>query len=194
MIPWHCVSIAVEMLEWGFPPFGWVVLEDWRKMVGPFPMENIHPIVVHFPIALYSTSLLLSILGMVARRPSMHRVALWNLVLGTLGALAAVWTGLGAEGTVKHSFEIHEVMEMHERFGIMTLGLGLVAVGWGLASRRWPLGWMRGMGLFIVAGLVGVMALTAHLGGRLVYEFGVGGIYGRRTASIEVVQSQHPSP
>ena len=59
----------------------------------PFPMESAHPLVVHFPIALLLTAVLLDLAALVLRRPGLHRIALWNLSLGALGAGIAVLTG-----------------------------------------------------------------------------------------------------
>ena len=92
-------------------------------------MESVHPIFVHFPIALVLTALGLDTVALVSKRPALHRVALWNLSLGTLGAAAAVFTGLKAAEVAKHSFEIWQIMELHEHLGISTLILGLMACG-----------------------------------------------------------------
>ena len=141
-------------------------------------MQSLHPLVVHFPIALVLTGVAIDALALLMRRPSWHRVALWNLSLGTLGAGAAVLTGLQAQKVAKHSFEIWKVMELHERLGITTLVLGLMTVAWRLAHRdrlsvraRWVT-----FGLSVV--MLASVTAGAYLGGRLVYEFGVGGLFG----------------
>lgn len=143
------------------------------------PQESAHPLVVHFPIALLTAALALDGLAFALKRPQLHRVALWNLSLGTLGAGAAVWTGYQAAEIAKHSFEIHQVMELHRKLGIATLTLGLLTAAWRLWKRD-QLG-RRARGLTVVAllGMLGTLAYGAHLGGRLVYEFGVGGSFGK---------------
>ncbi len=141
-------------------------------------MESIHPIVVHFPIALLLTALLLDALGFVLKRPGLHRIALWNLCLGTVGATVAVLTGLQAEDVAKHSFEIWQVMQLHKRLGITTLTIGLMTTA-GRLRYRDQLS-RRGRALTLLAMLVMTSTLTygAYLGGRMVYEFGVGGSFG----------------
>lgn len=144
------------------------------------PMESVHPLVVHFPIALLLTAILLDLAALALRRPALHRVALWNLALGTLGAAAAVWTGLRAAEIAKHTFAIHQVMELHRKLGIATLILGGFAVAWRLVVRdRLSRPW-RVATLFIMLAMTGTLIYGAHLGGRLVYEFGVGGTFGSR--------------
>ena len=154
-------------------------------MSWPFPMQSAHPLVVHFPIALLLTAVVLDVLAVVARRPAWHRVALWNLALGTLAAGAAVISGLRAEDVAKHSFDIWEVMELHERLGIATLAMGAVVSALRLWKRdqlspRW-----RVLTIALLLAMLGTLTYGAHLGGRLVYEFGVGGRFGAPTASTQ---------
>lgn len=151
-------------------------------------MESLHPITVHFPVALLMTAFFLETLALITGRMGWHRISLWNLCLGWLAAAAAVLTGRLAQEMAKHSSEIYEVMELHERLGYVVLALVSTAAVWRLARRdrlsihaRWM--------VWILLGLAcGAMALGAHLGGRLVYEFGVGGSYGRSNSGIEVVK------
>ena len=155
------------------------------------PMENVHPLVVHFPIALLLTALFLDGLALALKRPGIHRAALWNLCFGTMGAAAAVLTGLQAAQIAKHSFAIHQVMGLHEKLGIATLILGLLVLGWRLFRRdRLPTR-ARLVTLIVMLAMAGTLSYGAHLGGRLVYEFGVGGVYGRSASGIEVVNPDH---
>ena len=138
-------------------------------------MESVHPLIVHFPIALLLTSVAADAAGRLLKRPALEQVGLWNLCLGALGAAAAVLTGLQAEEAAKHSFEIWKVMALHERLGKITLGLALAAVVIRLAKRN-----RLGTGLWTLTFLLTIIMIStlswgAWLGGRLVYEFGVGG-------------------
>lgn len=142
-------------------------------------MESVHPLVVHFPIALLLTAVGLDVAALLVRRPAWHRVALWNLTLGTLGAGLAVLTGLRAEDVAKHSFEIWQVITLHKRLGITTLILGLMTVSWRLAHRDRLSSRARLITTWISLTMAGTLAWGAYLGGRLVYEFGVGGSFGR---------------
>ena len=142
-------------------------------------MESFHPLVVHFPIALLLTALLLDASALALKRPHLHRVALWNLCLGTLGAGTAVLTGLQAEDVAKHSFEIWKVMGLHERLGITTLILGLMNCGLRLGKRDRLTSRLRAMSLALMVAMASTLIFGAYLGGRLVYEFGVGGQFGK---------------
>lgn len=159
--------------------------------MGQLPMESVHPLVVHFPIALLMTALFLDGLALVLKRPGIHRVALWNLGLGTMGAAVAVLTGLQAARIAKHSLAIHQVMDLHRKLGISTLILGLLVVGWRLYKRDRLTTRSRILTLLVMLAMTGTLAFGAHLGGRMVYEFGVGGVYGRSAGGIEVVDHDH---
>ena len=141
-------------------------------------MQSLHPLVVHFPIALLLTGAGLELLAWIFKRPGLRTVALWNLSLGTLAAGAAVWTGLRAEDVAKHSFEIWQVLELHERLGISTLILGVMVVSWRLARRDQLSDRARFLTRVLMLAMVGTLICGAYLGGRLVYEFGVGGTFG----------------
>lgn len=157
-------------------------------------MESFHPRVVHFPIALLLTAVLLELAAGAFRREGVRRVALWNLALGTLGAGAAVLTGWQAAEIARHSFEIHQVIELHRRVGLATLVLATLVTGW----RVWVRDRLSAMGRRVVTLLMLAMVATliygAHLGGRLVYEFGVGGSFGVSPAGSPGHHHEHPSP
>lgn len=150
-------------------------------MSWPFPMESAHPLVVHFPIALLLTAVCLDLAALIFRRPGLARAALWNLSLGTLGAGLAVLTGLRAETVAKHTFSIHQVMEVHKRLGFITLILGLMAVSWRLKQRDRLTVRARAVTILLAFVMAGTLVWGAHLGGRLVFEFGVGGSFGAPT-------------
>ncbi len=146
--------------------------------MGFLPMESVHPLVVHFPIALLLASFVLDLTALILRRPQIHRVALWNLCLGVLGAGGAVLTGLKAEEIAKHSFEIWNVLTLHERLGFTTLILSFLGATLRLVRRDRLSKRLRVLSILLSGAMVGTLVVGAHLGGRLVYEFGVGGPFG----------------
>ena len=137
-------------------------------------MESFHPLIVHFPIALLLTALALEVAALFLKREDLRRASLWNLTLGTVGAAVAVATGLHAESVARHSFEIWQIMELHERLGITTLILGLTAttLRWSRRDRLTPRA--RVLALALMSLMAATISFGAYLGGRMVYEFGVG--------------------
>ena len=149
-----------------------------------FKMESFHPILVHFPIALLLAALLIETLGLLFSKQHWHRVSLWNLTLGAAGAAVAVLTGRQAMAVAKHSMEIYRIMELHERLGYGVLALTILIAGCRLLARDRISRKTRWMLWALLAAACGLMAFSAHLGGRMVYEFGVGGSYGHRSGIV----------
>ena len=60
----------------------------------PFSLENIHPLVIHYPIALLSTALLFDILASLLDRKDFQDVGFWCMVAGTIACFFSNFTGL----------------------------------------------------------------------------------------------------
>lgn len=145
-----------------------------QLLSGLAAMVNVHPLAVHFPIALLTCFFVLDLAAAFARKGDNLRIAAsWLLYLGTLGACAAVATGLWAEATVPHSEEVHRIIENHEKIGFAVLSISIVLSVWRLANRGSfsPVG--RFVHLILALVMVAVMALGADLGGLMVYRYGV---------------------
>ena len=63
-------------------------------MPGIAGMDNIHPLLVHFPIAFLSAFFALDLVGTLAKKPQWRSVASWFLYFGTVAALFTVIAGL----------------------------------------------------------------------------------------------------
>lgn len=132
----------------------------------------LHPMVVHFPLALLAFGFCLDVAGRVARRP-WHRPGYALLLAGTAGAMAAVITGNLAAADLRGSVHA-EAIQQHEDYATLALLLYLAA-----ALGRLP-GFLRGEAVlapaWLVAGAValGLLWAAGLQGGALVYERGIG--------------------
>jgi uncharacterized membrane protein len=66
----------------------------------PVRLAELHPIVVHFPIALLITSVALDFAGCFLHRAGLTTAATWCLLLGVPGAYAALFSGFLSERDV----------------------------------------------------------------------------------------------
>ena len=59
-----------------------------------FTLENIHPLLIHFPIALFSTGLLFDVLYKITKRDDLNHAGFWCLALGIISCLFTNFTGI----------------------------------------------------------------------------------------------------
>ncbi|HBG46530.1 MAG TPA: hypothetical protein DDW94_06010 [Deltaproteobacteria bacterium] len=146
----------------------------FRIFQGISEMPNIHPLIVHFPIALLDSFLLMELLSFFTGRESFRFAADWMLYLGTAGALGAVLAGLWAATTVEHSEEAHAVLLTHRDLGLTVLALSLFLSAWRIYSRGRFSRKGRLFHLAVAFIIAAVMAIGADKGGLMVYKYGVG--------------------
>jgi uncharacterized membrane protein len=138
-------------------------------------LQNIHPLVVHFPIAFWVGAAFFYFLSWTLRNQTFGMTAFLLLILGTLSAGAAVATGLYGEEGVMVSRSVREhLLEPHEKIMLATLGMSVVLSAWAFVARPFP---KRGRLLFLLLFLVllGIMTVGADYGARMVYDYNAGG-------------------
>ena len=142
---------------------------------GARQLQNLHPLVVHFPIAYLYGAALFYTLSWIFKKEALSWTAFALLVLGAIAVGVAVGTGLYAEPGVMVARGVREhLLEPHERFMIVTASLTGVLTLWALSARPFP---KKGR-LFFVALFLGMLVLMtagADFGGRMVYEYNAGG-------------------
>lgn len=148
---------------------------SWNLMGGFEALgSNVHPAIVHFPIAFLTAFLLLEIIGLAFRSPVVRQVASGMLYLGALGAIAAVIAGLIAAGSVPHGEAVHEILEWHERAGLIVAGLSVGLALWRVLARARFSSMAQALHLFLAGILMVCLFFGADLGGLMVYQYGVG--------------------
>jgi len=153
----------------------------------PLPSwDGLHPLVIHFPIALLLVAPLLVVLGALAgkRGKGLLVAALILMALGTAFSYVAVETGEAAAELADRTPEMSPVLKNHEKlaersrllFTVLTVLFAAIILGPALFKREMkrPLA-LALFACFLLLYSVGAITLanTAHNGGRLVHEFGV---------------------
>lgn len=134
----------------------------------------LHPMVVHFPIALLSTAILFQVLEALLKRDFFREAALWLLSLGMLGAVVAIVTGILQEEAVEAAGVPEHAIERHETAAFATVAV--FAVLWTMRrfrGRRWVPTHPAIASVLALAGLI-LLGVTGYLGGSLVYTHGAG--------------------
>ncbi len=150
------------------------------------PASGLHPLIVHFPVALLLIAPLLVLLSIALKRQRIGLAAgaLVLMVLGTAASFVAVSTGNLAGELAERTPQVSAILERHESlaettrtvFALLTV-MFIVMFGAPLVRRRQ---WSDGLyislsGVFLVFYAAGTVTLvnTAHLGGQLVHRYGV---------------------
>ncbi len=137
-------------------------------------MHPIHPMVVHFPIALLITGVAFEALALWWPSDRLRATSRDLLLVGLLSAGLAMVTGHFAEEAVEHSGIPEQAIEIHEKLGFAAFWIFAVVLGVRLAI-QWE--WIpEKYALSLILGIVGVIVLLAasYFGGELVYGFGAG--------------------
>jgi len=138
-------------------------------------LQNIHPLIVHFPIAFLTASVPIYLLAWILRRELLESVGLWLLSLGTLGAAAAVYTGwVGSEGVMIAPSVREHILEYHKWLMLAVFGLSAALTVWALLARPMP---RRGRVLFVIGLMLMTLILAkgADYGGWMVLGYNTGG-------------------
>ncbi|MCJ7755186.1 MAG: hypothetical protein MUP13_11540 [Thermoanaerobaculales bacterium] len=159
------------------------MIEALRSLFTDPSFPSLHVMVVHFPIAFIAFAPLLDIACLVFRdRVWLDRAAAAMYLVGTLGAGAAYLLGEEAAEAVQSMTPATEsVLADHEAQAVITLVvlaaatlIRLIVTWLGRDDRRIKIGIFRLLALPAVLAALAMLALTADLGGRLVYHYGVG--------------------
>lgn len=146
-------------------------------------MENIHPLLVHFPIALLSLFFLLDFCASILQKPDWRGAAGWFLYLGALFAGLTMLAGFHAADTVAHGENVHEIMETHEHLGVTIFSLASLLSVWRWFGKLPLRGLTNYIYLFFAGCLCVLLVFAADLGGLMVYHYGV---------SVQAVEALEP--
>jgi uncharacterized membrane protein len=137
-------------------------------------MIELHPAIVHFPVALLTIAALFGVLSLFTKKELFKEIAFWNLLLGVIGAIAAVFTGFIDEQNLVHNDEIHKVLVKHKFAGLVILILSFALLTWvWVRKNKYSKGEYIAWVLFLVIGTAGVF-YQGFLGGKMVFEQGAG--------------------
>ncbi len=158
------------------------MLPDWAP--------NLHPLVVHFPIALLFLAVGFDLVTWLLRRPmALVRVTAVLYALGALSALVAFLTGRAAADSLDLPTAVIPAVTTHADWAERTVWFfGIFAlIRLALAWWRRPLAraaWLQGLLLLLGAGGLWLLYETGEHGAELVYAHGLG------VASVRTLQAE----
>ncbi|MEE9451437.1 MAG: DUF2231 domain-containing protein [Gammaproteobacteria bacterium] len=141
------------------------------------PLHNLHPIFVHFTVALFTTSAIFFTLAYFTNEDKRNKefltVAHWSMWTCAFFTIGTVIAGLYAFYTVAHDTESHIAILTHRNLGIPTFILILLLAFWSWVQYRKNQQPTHTLLIFLFIGLF-LLVLTGWHGSKLVYHYGVG--------------------
>ena len=140
---------------------------------------KLHPLIVHFPIALLYVAGGLYVGFGIKKDPFFYRAGKWAHGAGLIGMLMAILTGRSEKGGLEVGEEAATILNQHELWGYLGFWV-LIMVGLWIYLRDRKLGSPEGAMGEKWGGLAGyvlgiaMMTFAASQGGELVYEWGIG--------------------
>jgi uncharacterized membrane protein len=136
-------------------------------------MDTIHPIVVHFVIAMAVISVVFDLIGVLARRPNLFEVSFWNLLFATLAIFVAIIFGQVEAGLANPYGAASEILNLHSTLGWSLAGVLSVLTGWRYVIRskdpqHLPLAFLAAGGVLSV-----LVAVQVTLGNQLIWVYGL---------------------
>ena len=132
-------------------------------------LEQLHPSLVHLPIALLPLAIGTDLLGTITGRRSIHAFGRGAIAMAAVGAALSAVTGLIASEEVNVEGASRDKLMTHRNLNAVATIVASAMAVW-RARHGAPTAAYFGVGILGMS----VLAYTSYLGGQLVYEFGVG--------------------
>lgn len=155
-------------------------------------LQEIHPSVVHFPIALIPAALGLDAIGRATRKPGLMDAGRALMPVAAASAVVSAAAGVLAQGALRYPDETGRELLVTHRHVNAVVTAGTLA----LAALRWRRGEPSNSYLAAGAGILAALGYSASLGGKMVYEHGLGvklagGVIEERAPEIKPGQLGH---
>jgi len=138
----------------------------------PYP-DTIHPIVVHFVIAMVLFAFLCDIIGYFTRNFRLYEVSWWNMFFATISIFVAIIFGQYEAGLAQPYEAVQPVLNLHTLIGWSLSGIIATLTGWRYVIRsnnaeKLPIPYL-GLGFVLVA----IVGFQVYLGDELVWVYGL---------------------
>jgi uncharacterized membrane protein len=138
----------------------------------PYP-DTIHPIVVHFVIAMVLFAFVCDIVGYFTRNPKLAEVSWWNLFFATISIFIAVIFGQVEAGLAEPYDAAISTLNLHTLIGWSLSGILAGITGWRYVIRSQNKPQLPTSYLVASVALVGLVIFQTYLGDLIVWVYGL---------------------
>ncbi|MBN2616648.1 MAG: DUF2231 domain-containing protein [Bacteroidales bacterium] len=138
--------------------------------------SHLHPMIVHFPIALLLTGLLFDIIGLFAKKAFFSKAGFYLLILGTLGVAVAYLTGHFAGSGITEQGALKQALETHQAAAELTVWLVSITAAFRMVIEIFKKykGVFKALAFVLFLASALAIARTGYYGGELVYKHAAG--------------------
>jgi uncharacterized membrane protein len=124
-----------------------------------------HPVIIHFPIALFIISVAFDLIAIWRSNPTMAKAAYYNLLAAALTAPVAIASGLTAWQWQLEGSRLKGNLLLHLIFALAASGMIWLLCGWPVLQRRLTQSPPGVIYVFLALATVLLIAIAGHLGG-----------------------------
>jgi uncharacterized membrane protein len=124
-----------------------------------------HPVIIHFPIALFIISVGFDLFAIWRRNPALAKAAYYNLIGAALTAPVAIATGLTAWQWQLEGSRLKGNLLLHLIFALAASGMIWLLAGWRISQRKLPPRTPGLIYLLLALATVLLISIAGHLGG-----------------------------
>ena len=136
-------------------------------------LDVIHPIVVHFVIAMALITVVFDLIGVITRRRNLFEVSFWNLLVATVAIFVAIIFGQIEAGLATPYGASRDLLNYHSTLGWSLAAILSLLTGWRYVARQKdPTVLPRGF-LIIDSVLAVLVFCQVYLGDKLVWVYGL---------------------
>ena len=136
-------------------------------------LDVIHPIVVHFVIAMALITVVFDLIGVLTRRQNLFEVSFWNLLVATVAIFVAIIFGQIEAGLATPYGASRDILNYHSTIGWSLAAILSLLTGWRYVARQKdPTVLPRGF-LIIDSVLAVLVFCQVYLGDKLVWVYGL---------------------
>jgi uncharacterized membrane protein len=138
----------------------------------PYP-DTIHPIVVHFVIAMVLFSVLCDGIGYFTRNSRLYEVSWWNLFFATISIFIAIIFGQIEAGLAEPYSAVESTLNLHTLLGWSLSGIIAAIAAWRYVLRSRDPKTLPPSFLVVGVLLTGLVLFQVYLGDVLVWVYGL---------------------